>query len=133
MISPGYFQYFVISPGYFQYFVISPGYFQEDGKGCFSLKDLTDTLEKLRGDPDRDVRYFAGGQMADIPLRQLLLSHERQDSESHDSEFQDASEYLENDLINLELEGSSSFLETDKFSKQTHSCCTHGTIQNKLC
>lgn len=85
-------------------------YFQTDGKETFSSSNLQATLETLRRDPDRDVKFFAGGGVNPAPVpRSTSRPHHRlvSESQSHDSEeqYQDASEYLENELVDLELEG----------------------------
>ncbi len=42
-------------------------YFQTDGKETFSLEELQITLECLQHDVDKDVKYFAGGDVTDTP------------------------------------------------------------------
>ena len=42
-------------------------YFQADKKGVFSLEDLQITLECLQHDADRDVKFFAGGEVVETP------------------------------------------------------------------
>lgn len=50
-------------------------YFQTDGKETFSHEELQITLECLQHDVDKDVKYFAGGDVTDTPrLDELLLS-----------------------------------------------------------
>lgn len=48
-------------------FFLFPDYFQSDGKDTFSLEELQITLECLQHDADRDVKYFAGGEIVDTP------------------------------------------------------------------
>ncbi len=40
-------------------------YFQTENKETFSLEELQITLECLQHDQDRDVKFFAGGEVSD--------------------------------------------------------------------
>ena len=74
------------------------------------MSDLQNTLECLQNDLDRDVKYFAGGDITEIAaLRQLPRQQQpqqqqrmRTDSRDREEQYQDAAEYLDPELIDLE-------------------------------
>lgn len=81
-------------------------YFQTDGKDTFCLTELQNTLECLQNDLDRDVKYFAGGDLMELVAprhlnRQLWYTRRRTDSRDSEDQYQDAAEYLEPELSNL--------------------------------
>lgn len=81
-------------------------YFQTDGKDTFCLTELQNTLECLQNDLDRDVKYFAGGDLMEVVAprhlnRQLWYTRRRTDSRDSEDQYQDAAEYLEPELSNL--------------------------------
>lgn len=59
------------------------------------LDELQTTLECLQNDADRDVRYFAGGDIDDVFLHRAVVVREHQDSTSLESEYHSAPELPE--------------------------------------
>ena len=51
----------------YDFMCIYTDYFQTDGKDSFSHEELQITLECLQHDVDKDVKYFAGGDVTDTP------------------------------------------------------------------
>lgn len=47
--------------------MLSVEYFQSDQHDSFSLEELQITLECLQHDADRDVKFFAGGEVTETP------------------------------------------------------------------
>ncbi len=42
-------------------------YFQTEKSDAFSLEEIQITLECLQHDADRDVKFFAGGEIVEVP------------------------------------------------------------------